>query len=108
MKRWCLRSSAAANWSSLRGLPRKVFLYTSISTSRSSALGRRSSAVRSKKMSSSYRDLRVWQQAMDLTVQVYEFTEKFPKHEMYGLSSQLRRAAVSVPSNIAEGKGRNT
>jgi len=59
-------------------------------------------------MSTSYRDLRVWQQAMDLTVQVYELTEKFPKHETYGLMSQLRRAAVSVPSNIAEGKGRNT
>jgi len=59
-------------------------------------------------MSPSYRDLRVWQQAMDLTVQVYELTEKFPKHETYGLTSQMRRAAVSVPSNIAEGKGRNT
>ena len=59
-------------------------------------------------MSASYRDLRVWQQAMDLTVHVYELSEKFPKHETYGLMSQLRRAAVSVPSNIAEGKGRNT
>lgn len=59
-------------------------------------------------MSSSYRDLRVWQQAMDLAEQVYLATENFPKQEMYGLTSQLRRSAVSVPSNIAEGKGRNT
>jgi four helix bundle protein len=55
-----------------------------------------------------YRDLRVWQHAMDLAEQIYRETEKFPKHELYGLVSQLRRAAVSVPSNIAEGKGRQT
>lgn len=59
-------------------------------------------------MSSSYRDLRVWQQAMDLAEQIYLATEGFPKQEIYGLTSQLRRAAVSVPSNVAEGKGRNT
>jgi four helix bundle protein len=59
-------------------------------------------------MGSSYRDLRVWQKAMDLAVEVYELTERFPKHEMYGLTSQIRRAAISVPSNIAEGKGRRT
>src|SRR4051794_8266926 len=59
-------------------------------------------------MASSYHDLRVWQQAMDLVEQVYRATEKFPKHELYGLTSQLRRAAVSVPSNIAEGRGRRT
>ncbi len=56
-------------------------------------------------MSSSYQDLRVWQQAMTLAAHVYPLTEKFPKHELYGLVSQIRRAAVSVASNIAEGKG---
>ena len=59
-------------------------------------------------MSSSYRDLRVWQQAMDLAMQVYRLTETFPKHELYGLTGQIRRAAISIPSNIAEGKGRRT
>jgi len=56
-------------------------------------------------MSSSFKDLRVWQDAMKFTVAVYRATSNFPKHELYGLSQQLRRAAVSVPSNIAEGKG---
>lgn len=56
----------------------------------------------------SYKDLRVWQQGMRLTVAVYEATRKFPREEIYGLTSQLRRAAVSVPSNIAEGKGRHS
>jgi len=56
-------------------------------------------------MSASFRDLRVWQQAMTLTIEIYRATAGFPKHEQYGLSQQLRRAAVSVPSNIAEGKG---
>lgn len=55
-----------------------------------------------------YRDLRVWQSAMQLALSVYKATENFPKHELYGLTSQLRRAAISVPSNIAEGKGRRT
>ena len=55
--------------------------------------------------SSSFRDLRVWQEAMKLTAEIYRSTAKFPKHELYGLSQQIRRAAVSVPSNIAEGKG---
>jgi four helix bundle protein len=59
-------------------------------------------------MSGSYQDLRVWQHAMDLAVDVYKVTESFPKHELYGLTSQIRRAAISVPSNIAEGKGRRT
>lgn len=56
-------------------------------------------------MSSSFRDLRVWQEAMALTAQVYRSTAEFPKNETYGLAQQMRRAAVSVPSNIAEGKG---
>jgi four helix bundle protein len=59
-------------------------------------------------MASSFRDLRVWQEAMDLVSEVYTCTTKFPKEELYGLTSQMRRAAVSVPSNIAEGKGLNT
>ena len=59
-------------------------------------------------MSASYRDLRVWQNAMELVIQVYERTRLFPKDEIYGLTSQMRRAAVSIPSNIAEGKGRST
>jgi len=56
-------------------------------------------------MASSFRDLRVWQEAMALTAQVYKNTAEFPKSETYGLVQQMRRAAVSVPSNIAEGKG---
>jgi four helix bundle protein len=55
-----------------------------------------------------YRDLRVWQAAMDLVVMVYEISEKFPTKESYGLTSQIRRAAVSVPSNIAEGHTRES
>ena len=54
---------------------------------------------------STFHDLRVWQEAMDLTEEIYRVTAEFPKHELYGLSSQMRRAAVSVPSNIADGKG---
>jgi four helix bundle protein len=57
-------------------------------------------------MSESYRDLIAWQKAKILALNVYRCTRKFPKDEVYGLSSQMRRAAVSVPSNIAEGKGR--
>ena len=56
----------------------------------------------------SYKDLHAWQKAMELVLQVYEATRDFPKEELYGLVSQLRRSAVSVPSNIAEGKGRAT
>ena len=57
---------------------------------------------------SSFRDLRVWQGAMKLTAEVYRGTVHFPRHELYGLTSQMRRAAVSVPSNIAEGKGHHS
>jgi len=57
---------------------------------------------------SSYRDLRIWQEAIDLALTVYRLTLSFPKHELYGLTSQMRRAAVSIPSNIAEGKGRGS
>ena len=54
----------------------------------------------------SYRDLVVWQQAMDLAAAVYMATKTWPKDELYGLTSQARRAAASVPANIAEGYGR--
>ncbi len=54
---------------------------------------------------SSYRDLRIWQEAVELAIVMYRATAGFPKHELYGLTSQIRRAAVSIPSNIAEGKG---
>ena len=54
----------------------------------------------------SFRDLRVWVEAMDLAAAVYEFTSAMPRDERYGLTSQMQRAAVSVPSNIAEGEGR--
>lgn len=54
----------------------------------------------------SYRDLIVWQKSMDLVVQVYQVSKLFPKDELFGLTSQIRRAAISVPSNIAEGYGR--
>ena len=54
----------------------------------------------------SYRDLELWQKAMDLVVECYGATRKFPDREVYGLTSQLQRAAVSIPANIAEGQGR--
>jgi four helix bundle protein len=59
-------------------------------------------------MTENYRDLIAWQKAKSLALSVYRCTRLFPKDEIYGLSSQMRRAAVSVPSNIAEGKGRHS
>jgi four helix bundle protein len=59
-------------------------------------------------MSENYRDLVVWQKARALALEIYRCTKMFPKDELYGLSLQMRRAAVSVPSNIAEGKGRHS
>ena len=56
----------------------------------------------------SYRDLKVWQRAMDLAVLVYDLTVAFPKQEQFGLTAQSRRAAVSIAANIAEGYGRAT
>lgn len=55
-----------------------------------------------------YRELIAWQKAMDLVVRIYQITESFPKTETFGLTNQMRRAAVSIPSNIAEGQGRST
>jgi len=57
---------------------------------------------------SSYKDLLVWQKAMDLVIEIYILTENFPKEEIYNLTSQIRRSAISVPSNIAEGRYRGT
>ena len=55
-----------------------------------------------------YKHLIVWQKAMKLVIHVYDATKNFPKNEQYGLVSQLRRSAISIPSNIAEGHGRNS
>lgn len=55
-----------------------------------------------------FKELIAWQKAMELVTAIYRLTQKFPKEELYGLTSQLRRAAVSVPSNIAEGQARQT
>jgi four helix bundle protein len=54
----------------------------------------------------SYQELTVWQKGMDLVVAIYEVTKQFPQSEAFGLTNQVRRAAVSIPSNIAEGQGR--
>lgn len=59
-------------------------------------------------MSENYGDLIAWQKARTLALEIYRCTRTFPKDEMYGLTSQMRRAAISVPSNIAEGKGRHS
>ena len=59
-------------------------------------------------MLKSYKELKVWQKAYNLCIEIYKITRAFPKEELYGLTSQIRRAAVSVPSNIAEGYGRKT
>jgi len=55
-----------------------------------------------------YKELKLWQKSVDLAVRIYEVTASFPKEEIYGLTSQIKRSAVSIPSNIAEGAGRNT
>jgi four helix bundle protein len=59
-------------------------------------------------MVQSYKDLIVWQKSMDLAVEIYLITNCFPKDELYSLTNQIRRAAVSIPSNIAEGRRRNS
>ena len=55
-----------------------------------------------------YKNLQTWQKSIELVTEIYRVTRPFPKDELFGLSSQMRRAAVSVPSNIAEGKGRHS
>ncbi|MEL7834116.1 four helix bundle protein [Fodinibius sp. Rm-B-1B1-1] len=57
---------------------------------------------------STFRDLKIWQKSMDLVTDIYQKTEGFPDSEKYGLVSQIRRSAISIPSNIAEGYGRNS
>lgn len=59
-------------------------------------------------MIKSHKDLIVWQKSIQLSIEIYKLTDRFPKEEIYGLTSQMRRAAVSVPSNLAEGKNRGT
>jgi four helix bundle protein len=58
--------------------------------------------------SQNYRDLIVWQKSMDLVEHIYRTSRRFPKDELYALTNQIRRAAVSIPSNIAEGQGRGS
>jgi four helix bundle protein len=62
--------------------------------------------VEGKQAARSFRELIVWKKSLQLTVKVYRLTQEFPREELYGLSSQMRRSAVSVPSNVAEGQGR--
>jgi four helix bundle protein len=59
-------------------------------------------------MLTNYKELKVWQKSYELCLEIYRITAKFPKEEIYGLMSQIRRSAVSIPSNIAEGYGRKT
>ena len=58
--------------------------------------------------SSDFRQLKVWQKAMDLTIEVYKLVKLLPREELYSLSDQMRRAVISIPSNIAEGQGRQS
>jgi four helix bundle protein len=55
-----------------------------------------------------YLELKIWQQSRDLVKQIYQITESFPKSQLYGLANQIQRSSVSIPSNIAEGAGRNS
>ena len=59
-------------------------------------------------VSKDYRDLLVWQKAMDLVEEIYSLTEDFPDQEIFGLTQQIKRAAISIPSNIAEGQGQSS
>lgn len=83
------RYSALLSWVSNS----EIWLFMPLST--------RSNAVRS------YRDLLVWQRSIELSIGVYSATDQFPRYEIYGLTAQMRRAAISIPSNIAEGHGRH-
>jgi len=64
--------------------------------------------MQKKKEINTYKDLIVWQKAITLVVEVYKLTDTFPSSELYGLTSQMRRCSVSIPSNIAEGRRRST
>ena len=55
-----------------------------------------------------FRSLKVWEKSHGLTLKIYRVTDTFPKHEIYGITSQIRRAAVSIPANIAEGSGKDS
>ena len=55
----------------------------------------------------SHRDLEVWKKSVDFVTEIYEVTNKFPREEIYSITNQIRRSAISIPSNIAEGAGRN-
>lgn len=55
-----------------------------------------------------FKELKVWEKAIELVLEIYKIVSKFPKDEIFGLTSQIKRAAVSIPSNIAEGAGRNS
>jgi four helix bundle protein len=68
----------------------------------------KSKTMETTKKIETFKDLLVWQKAMNLTTKVYQIVKKLPKEERYSLSDQMRRAAVSIPSNIAEGYGRHT
>ena len=59
-------------------------------------------------MHHNFRELEIWKESKDLSVRVYKITRDFPKQEVYGITSQICRASVSIPSNIAEGAGRNS
>ena len=63
-------------------------------------------SVKGSEMAKSFRELLVWQKGIQLSVHIYRLSKQFPREETYGLSNQMRRAAVSIPSNIAEGAGR--
>ena len=71
------------------------------------AKGQRGKGTKIKKLKT-YRDLLVWQKSMTLVTNIYQLSKKFPNDETYGLTSQMRRCAVSIPSNIAEGYGRSS
>lgn len=70
--------------------------------------GEQRAATDGRSKARNYKDLLVWQKGMDLAKQVYRVTQAFPNEEKFGLVSQMRRAAVSIPSNIAEGQARHT
>ncbi len=89
------------------GLSWRRLVNLSVEVEVEQAEGRREKHTKLKNMQT-YRDLIVWQKAMNLVLKLYTETKIWPKEEVYGLTSQIRRSAVSVPSNIAEGYGRNS